>query len=228
MTRQIALELIEVGLFYKKNKNLFKSNQYWALKNVSFSIYHGETLGLIGRNGVGKSTLLRIIAGMLEPDHGSLINHSVSTSLLSLQVGFLPHLTGKENTILSGMLLGHSRKHMVSILDQIHEYSDIKQFFFQPVREYSSGMKARLGFSIACHIEPDVLLIDEVLGVGDSDFRKKSSYALKKRIQSDQTVVLVSHNIATLTELCDRLIWIENGRVKMEGKTSDVINAYSS
>jgi len=226
VAKQLALQLNNVGVSYKVRSSLFRSNNYWALKNVSFNIYHGETLGVIGRNGVGKSTLLRVIAGIMAPDKGSLVNTGVNASLLSLQVGFIPYLTGRENAILSGMMLGVTKERMLSLMDEIYHYTDIGTFFDQPVRGYSSGMRARLGFSVAYYTEPDVLLIDEVLGVGDADFKEKSSEALKKRIASNETVVIVSHNVATLEQLCDRVVWIEEGVVHMEGNATDVIDAF--
>ena len=224
--KQLALKLINVGVSYKVRSSLFRTNNYWALKDVSFNVYHGETLGVIGRNGVGKSTLLRVIAGIMSPDKGYLENTGVNASLLSLQVGFISHLTGRENAILSGMMLGVTKARMLSLMDDIYSYTDIGDFFDQPVRGYSSGMRARLGFSVAYYTNPDVLLIDEVLGVGDADFKLKSSKALKKRIASNETVIIVSHNVGTLEQLCDRIVWIEDGAVHMEGTTSKVIDAF--
>jgi lipopolysaccharide transport system ATP-binding protein len=224
--RPLAIKLRNVGVSYKIRSTLFKTSKYWALKDVSFDLYHGETLGVVGRNGVGKSTLLRLLAGIISPDKGEVINEGVTSSLLSLQVGFIPHLTGRENAILSGMMLGLSKAKILSLMDDICDYCDIGDFFDQPVRGYSSGMRARLGFSVAYYSEPDVLLIDEVLGVGDADFKIKSSEALKKRIMSDETVVIVSHNVNTLRELCDRVIWIENGIKCMEGSASNVLDEF--
>jgi len=225
--KKLAIQLKKVAVSYKVRASFFKTSKYWALNDVTFDVCHGETLGVVGRNGVGKSTLLRLMAGIISPDKGEVINNGVSVSLLSLQVGFIQHLTGRENVVLSGMMLGLSKLKMKSLMNDIEAYADIGAFFNQPVRGYSSGMRARLGFSVAYYAEPDVLLIDEVLGVGDADFKVKSSEALKKRIVSDETVIIVSHNVNTLRELCDRVVWIENGAVVMEGDASFVLDAYS-
>lgn len=224
----LAIKLVNVGMKYKVRSTIFSSQEYWALKDISFELRHGETLGVIGRNGVGKSTLLRLLAGIVSPDRGQVINHGVTSSLLSLQVGFIPHLTGRENAILSAMMLGLPKRKVLSLMTAIYEYCDIEEFFDQPVKGYSSGMRARLGFSIAYHADPDVLLIDEVLGVGDADFKIKSAQALKERINSDETVVIVSHNVNTLKQLCDRVVWLEQGAVQMEGEVNEVLDAFSS
>jgi len=226
MKRKV-ISVKSVGVSYKVKSNPFKTKKYWALQDVSFDLFKGETLGVIGRNGVGKSTLLRLLAGIVSPDRGDVENYGVTASLLSLQVGFLPYLTGRENAVLSGMMLGLPKARIMELMDDIYMYADIGEHFDQPVRGYSSGMSARLGFSIAFFAEPDVLLIDEVLGVGDADFRAKSSAALKERIRSDETVVIVSHNISTLREICDRVVWIEDGYVKQEGEARVVLEDFS-
>lgn len=226
VNKSIAIKLESVGVSYKKRSKLFSSNKFWALRDVSFNLYRGETLGVIGRNGVGKSTLLRLLAGIISPDKGKVLNYGVTASLLSLQVGFIPYLTGRENALLSGMMLGLSKSKVLSLMDKIYDYCDIGEFFEQPVSGYSSGMRARLGFSVAYYAEPDVLLIDEVLGVGDADFKVKSSQALKKRIKSNETVVIVSHNVTTLRQLCDRVIWIEQGEKCLEGNANDVLDEF--
>jgi lipopolysaccharide transport system ATP-binding protein len=207
---------------------MIKRSKFWALKDISFSIYTGETLGIIGKNGVGKSTLLRILAGILAPDKGKIIYYQdkVRISLISLQAGFVPTISGRENAILSGMLLGSTKREIISRMDKIIEFSELHDFIDQPVKTYSTGMRARLGFSVAFYSEPDVILLDEVLGVGDVDFRKKSTDAMKKRIKSNKTVVLVSHNVRLLREVCDRIVWIENGQSKVQGNVNYVIEKY--
>ena len=215
-----------IAVSYSKGRKLWSRSNYWALKEVSFDLFPGETLGVVGRNGVGKSTLLKTIAGIYLPDKGHILSKNVKIALLSLQVGFAQHLTGRENSILSGLYHGMTRKQIENQIDVIADFSGLGDFFDEQVKNYSTGMRARLGFSIAIRIQPDVLLIDEVLGVGDAEFRKKSSEAIKGLIRSDLTVVLVTHNPQTMKELCDRLLWIENGESIMIGPTNDVLEAY--
>jgi lipopolysaccharide transport system ATP-binding protein len=222
------LSLHNVGLYYSYRKRIFGRRKFWALKDISFSLFSGETLGIVGKNGVGKSTLLRILAGILTPDKGELLIHkeNLRISLISLQAGFVPTISGRENVILSGMLLGSSKKDILSKMDQIIEFSELIDFIDEPVKTYSTGMRARLGFSVAFYSEPDVILLDEVLGVGDLDFRQKSTEAMKKRIKSKKTVVLVSHNSRLLEEVCDRIVWIEDGQSRVQGNVTEVLKQY--
>ncbi|MCP5419532.1 MAG: ABC transporter ATP-binding protein [Gammaproteobacteria bacterium] len=220
------LSLRNVGAFYWRRSGYLRKEHFWALKDVSFDLYQGESLGIIGRNGAGKSTLLKLLAGIISPDKGKLINYGFTTTLLSLQLGFLPNLSGRENAILSGMLLGMKRKEIEKRLSYIQEFSELDDFFDQPINTYSSGMRARLGFSVAFQLDPDVLLIDEILGVGDADFRKKSEAVMREKIRSDKTIVLVSHSAATVRQLCNRTVWIENGETKAEGETAEVLRSY--
>jgi len=220
------LSLKNVGVSYPQKNGFFKKNPYWALKNVSFDLFHGETLGIIGRNGAGKSTMLRLIAGILEPDKGEIVRSNLSVSLLSLSVGFSPHLTGRQNAVLSGLLLGMRRFQIEQKMNRIIEFAELGEFFDQPVRTYSTGMRARLGFSVALQADQDIMLVDEVLGVGDEDFRIKSSTALKKKIRSEKSVIIVSHSVPTLKELCDRVVWIEDGENRAEGNSDDVLSRY--
>ncbi|MEQ9206116.1 MAG: ABC transporter ATP-binding protein [Phycisphaerales bacterium] len=214
-TPEPLISMIDVGIRYKRKGNVFKRPSYFdALKSINLEIKPGESLGILGRNGAGKSTLLRVLSGILRPDRGTMINNGHSVSLLSLQAGFDPVLTGRENAVLSGMLQGLSRREVTSRLDEIHEYSEIGDFFDEPVRTYSTGMGTRLGFSIARITSPDVLLIDEVLSVGDQEFRKKSERTLAKRIRSGQAVVLVTHSLAQSQVLCDRIVRIEDGVIR--------------
>lgn len=225
----IAMRISNVSASYWKRSGFLRKDKFWALKNVSFEINHGETLGIIGRNGVGKSTLLRLLAGIIEPDSGEIELFGCNeASLLSLQVGFIGHLNGRENAILSGMLLGMSRQYIEEQLVEIIEFSELDDFIEQPVNTYSSGMKARLGFSVSFLANPDILLLDEVLGVGDASFCEKSENAMKERIKSNKTIVLVSHNTNMIKNLCDRVVWIEQGMTKKEGNAEDVVREYSN
>lgn len=222
----VVLSLNNVTFYYKKRRGYFKYETFCALKEISFDLYQGETLGIIGKNGVGKTTLLKILAGIFAPDEGIVKNNGYSTCMLSLQAGFLPHLTGRENACLSGMILGMKWREIQERLAEIKAFSGLGDFFDQPISSYSTGMTARLGFSVALQLNHDVLLIDEVLGVGDEEFRHKSTQAMKQKITSNKTVVIVSHVTPTIRELCDRVIWIDEGIVKASGNTADVLQRY--
>jgi len=221
------VRLDNVGVCFSQRAGLFKRREFWALEDISLNLFQGETLGVVGNNGAGKTTLLKVLSGILEPSIGTYTNPGFRASMLTLQLGFLPNLTGRDNAVLSGMFLGLSRRMVLEKLDAIMEFSELGDFFDQPVRTYSAGMRARLGFSVALEASPDILLIDEVLGVGDADFRAKSTAALKSLIRSDRTVVLVSHNQATVRELCDRLVWIENRVTRMEGPVDEVMESFT-
>ena len=220
------IELQGVGVRYRSRRAFFRHRYFEALKKVCFRLYPGESLGILGRNGVGKSTLLRVIAGIIQPDRGRLINRGARTSLLALQAGFDPQLSGWTNALLGGMLLGFSRRQVLDRMEQIIAFSELGDWIHEPMKTYSAGMRARLGFSVAIQMQPDVLLIDEVLGVGDLEFQKKSAQALREKIRSNQTVVLVSHNPQQVRELCNRAVWIEEGVSRMEGEVDPVIEAY--
>lgn len=222
------LSLDHVGLYYSRRQGFLKRSRFWALQDISFDLYAGETLGVIGKNGVGKSTLLRVLAGIIAPDTGKVVVHhpGLRISLISLGAGFIPFLSGRDNALLNGMMLGATRKEIRARMDDIMAFSELGDFFDEPVNTYSTGMRARLGFSVAFHVEPDVILLDEVLGVGDEAFRKKSTAAMKQRIKSDKTVVLVSHSVPQLKDLCDRIVWIEDGISKLEGSAPEVLDAY--
>lgn len=211
---------------YRRRLSLMHKQRHRVFSDLSFSVLQGETLGIVGRNGAGKSTLLRLLAGVLEPDKGKINRHHHSVSLLSLNLGLDPQLNGIDNAILSALLLGIDKKQAKNNLEKIIEFSELGQAVYDPVKTYSSGMKTRLGFSIAIHLQPSVLLIDEVLGVGDLEFRRKSSNILNNKINSSQTVVLVSHNMQQIRDLCDKVMWIENGQLKRIGATMQVLEDY--
>jgi lipopolysaccharide transport system ATP-binding protein len=221
-----VISLQSAGVAYSHRTGFMKKSDYWALKDISCELHHGETLGVIGRNGAGKSSLLKLMAGIIDPSHGVVKRQTSRVALLSLQVGFLPNLTGRDNAFLSGLLLGLGKKDISERMDSIIEFSELDEFIDQPLRSYSTGMRARLGFAVALQADPDVLLIDEILGVGDRDFKLKSSQALKERIESDRTVVIVSHQPETIRSLCDRALWIENRVSRMTGPVDEVLAAY--
>ncbi len=221
------ISLQGVGVRYRIRGNLFRRSSYFeALKSINLDIYPGETLGIIGRNGAGKSTLLRLISGILQPDSGKILNRGASVSLLALQAGFDLNLSGRDNATLNGIIRGYSRHEVKLQLDEIYEYSELRDFFDKPVRLYSAGMRARLGFSIATFISSDILLMDEVMSVGDKGFKEKAERTMLNKIQSNQTVVLVSHSPAQISRLCDRAILIEEGTTISAGNPVQVIKLY--
>jgi len=229
MGREAMLELREVGVCYRRRRWLRQgSDEFWALRDVTMTLQRGETLGLIGRNGAGKSTLLRILAGIIRPDRGEVRAFGHQATLLSLQVGFVPHLSGRENVFLSGLLLGLTWRRIQAEMDSIVAFSELEGFIDEPIQTYSSGMRARLGFSIAFHADPDILLVDETLGVGDAAFVKKSTAVMRERMRSDKTVALVSHSPGSIRSLCDRAIWIEEGTVRSEGEPAKVLDEYEA
>lgn len=225
MSEEVLVELENVGVAFDKQRRV-GGDRFWALEDVSLTLRRGERLGVIGRNGAGKSTLLRVIAGILAPDRGRVRRAPVSCQLLSLQLGFVPHLSGRDNAVLSGLMLGLRRREIVARLPGIKAFCELGDFFEQPIASYSSGMVMRLAFSVAIQIEPDVLLIDEVLAVGDAEFQQKSGEALRQRMGEGHTVVLVSHQERQISTLCDRVLWVEHGKSVLEGERDTVFEAY--
>lgn len=227
MTKLPLISLEHVGCDYQVRKSRFKFKVYEALRDINLTLYEGETLGVLGRNGAGKSTLLRLIAGIVQPDSGAVHYHKpLNISLLALQLGFSPELNGRDNAIIGAMLLGKTKQEVLERLDAIQTFSDLGDWFYEPIKSYSSGMLARLGFAVALEMSPDVLLIDEILGVGDEAFRQKSTLAMKEKMKSGQTVVFVSHNLSSLRELCPRTMWIEKGVTRMIDDTEKVLERY--
>jgi lipopolysaccharide transport system ATP-binding protein len=220
------LSLENVGVSYTHNAGFLKKTRFWALEDVSLELFKGQTLGVIGRNGAGKSTLLKLLANIIEPDRGRISRNHGSATMLSLQLGFLPALTGRQNAILSGLLMGFTRKHMERLLPEIIDFSELQEFIDEPISTYSTGMRARLGFSVAMQASPDLLLVDEVLGVGDSVFKEKSGTVLRKLIQSNKSVILVSHQMETIEKMCDAVVWIENRVTRQFGLPKEVIKSY--
>lgn len=213
--------------FLKQIKN-YKNNIFIALEDISFEIINQEVVGIIGKNGAGKSTTLGLIAGVLKADKGDVEVNGKIAPLLELGAGFHHDLTGRENILLNGLLLGMKKKDIILKVDEIIEFSELKEFIDQPIRMYSSGMLSRLGFSIAIQTNPDILLIDEVLSVGDKSFQKKSSDKIKEFKKKGVTIIFVSHDASSVERLCDKVIWIENHKIKMIGKTEDIMKVYKN
>lgn len=207
-------------------KNKIQYEEFWALKNISFKIKKGEVYGILGRNGAGKSTLLKVISKILKPTTGSVHIDGSIAPLLELGSGFDFDLTGRENIYLNGAILGHSKKFLESKIDEIIEFSELGKFIDVPIRNYSSGMVVRLAFSIATIASPDVLIVDEILSVGDMHFQEKSRNRMLELINSGTTVLFVSHDTNQVREICNKAIWIENGEIKEIGNANDVCSQY--
>ena len=201
--------------------------EFWALQDLSFEIKKGEVMGIIGHNGAGKSTLLKVISGILKPTKGRVSVKGNVVPMLELGSGFDFDLTGRENIFLNGAILGYSEEFLHQKYDEIVEFSEIGEFIEIPLRNFSSGMIVRLAFSIATVVKPDILIVDEVLAVGDADFQKKSKARMMELMSGGTTVLLVSHSMEQIVELCDRVIWIEHGKTQMVGKTDIVCKEYS-
>ena len=235
---EIAISVEDLHVYYRDMKKFslkknglkvgnFKGGVFKAVKGVSFEIPKGQIVGICGKNGSGKSTLLRAISGIFSADSGSINLHSNSISLLSIGVGFQKQLTGYENIFLSGMLLGFSKEQIEDKVQEIIDFSELGDFINKPVRSYSSGMYSKLAFSITAILETDIILIDEVLSVGDIHFKEKSYNKMKELISdSNRTVVIVSHSTKTITELCDRVIWLHDGKIKDDGDPKKIMADY--
>lgn len=220
--KQSSVKGIFVNLF--KGKRTYEKQQ--VLKDVSFEIKKGEFFGIVGRNGSGKSTLLKLLAGIYTPDSGGIQVNGKLTPFIELGVGFNPELTGRENVFLNGALLGFNRKEMEAMYDEIVEFAELEKFMDQKLKNYSSGMQVRLAFSIAIRANTEILVLDEVLAVGDANFQKKCFDYFEKLKRNGTTVVLVSHDMASVVNFCDRAIFLQGGRVKMEGSSSEVAEKY--
>jgi lipopolysaccharide transport system ATP-binding protein len=200
----------------------------WALRDISFSVNEGEVVGIVGRNGAGKSTLLKVLSNITYPTSGRVNVHGRVASLLEVGTGFHEELTGRENIYLNGSILGMKKREVQSKLDAIIEFAGVERFIDTPIKRYSSGMRLRLGFAVAAHLDPDVLIVDEVLAVGDAGFQKKCLSVMEDLRKGGRTVLFVSHNMAAVENLCSRGIWIDSGHVRKDGPTAEVIQAYLS
>ena len=227
--QRLMLELDNVCHNYHAKKTSFEHGVHHVLNGVSLKLYEGDTLGVIGRNGCGKTTILRLMAGILAPTNGSVRRRAgASAALLSLGLGFNKNLSGRSNAMLSAMLQGSTRVEAESYLEEIKAFSDLEDSFEEPVKTYSSGMRSRLGFTTALMTHVDILLIDEVLAVGDAQFKVKAEEALRERITGEQTVVFVSHSGAQVQKVCNRAIWLNNGEIADQGETAAVLESYGA
>jgi ABC-type polysaccharide/polyol phosphate transport system ATPase subunit len=200
----------------------------WALRDVSFNLVQGGSLGVVGDNGAGKSTLCLLLSQIMAPTSGSVKVEGKVSALLTLGAGFQADLSGRDNIFLNGIYLGFSNQEIQERFDEIVEFSELGEFIDLPVRTYSSGMRARLAFSIAASIRPEILIIDELMGVGDRKFQQKSTARMKEMIAESQALVVVSHNMATIRELCSRAVWLDKGKLMAEGPTEEVVSQYES
>lgn len=205
-----------------------KDETFWALKDVSLDVREGEVLGLIGRNGAGKTTLLKILSRITQPTTGFAEIHGRVGSLLEVGTGFHPELTGRENAFLSGAILGMSKSYITRKFDEIVAFAELEKFIDTPVKHYSSGMYVRLAFAVAAHLEPEILLVDEVLAVGDINFQKKCLGKMGDVAREGRTVVLVSHQLNQIRRLCHRTVWVDDGQIRLNGNTHEVVSAYES
>lgn len=210
----------------RKLQRKIKINKFWALTDINLHVNRGEVFGLIGNNGAGKSTMLKVISKVLKPTKGRVVVYGKIAPLLELGAGFHPELSGRENVFLNGALLGYSRSEMESVFDEIVEFSELEQFINAPVRTYSSGMFARLGFAVATAHVPEILILDEILSVGDEAFQRKCNLRMKNFQQSGTTVLMVSHALDMLEKMCNRVAWIDKGTIRKMGEPHEAISAY--
>lgn len=236
----VAVEVRNVGkkfrLYHERNQSIKSAimrrkvsnyEDFWALRDISFTVPVGSTFGLIGSNGSGKSTLLKCLARILKPDTGEIVAHGRVASLLEVGSGFHPEMSGRENIYLNGSILGMTKNEISAKFDDIVDFSGIREFIDQPVKNYSSGMYVRLGFAIAIHVDPDVLVVDEILAVGDAEFQQKCEQKFIDFKAAGKTVILVSHSLPSIEKMCDQAAWIEKGSLKLVGPVDEVVQAYS-
>jgi len=224
--RQVAWTLLRLMMERSDKSGENQTNLFWVLKDISFRVEPGEALGIIGPNGAGKTTILRMLGHIANPTKGHLETDGRISSLINLGAGFHPELTGRENIFLNGVIMGMTRREIAGKFDSIVDFSGLEDVLDRPVKRYSSGMYARLGFSVAIHVDPDILLVDEVLAVGDAQFQKKCYQKLWDLVSHDRTVVFVSHNLWSVKQLCSRVIFLRDGQIEYMGKPDDAIRAY--
>lgn len=213
-----------IAFFDRKRKP--KKTDFWALKDVSFSVKKGEVVGLIGSNGAGKSTLLKVVSGVMKPTEGKVTVNGVISPMIELGAGFDPELTARENIYLNGSILGYSKEFLDDKFDEIVEFSELRDFLDVPIRNFSSGMVAKLAFSIATIVNPEILIVDEILSVGDIKFQEKSKNKMLEMIKGGTTVLYVSHSLESIRELCNRVVWLEHGQVVKIGNVDELCDEY--
>ena len=225
-----SLKQMAVDLFSRKARQARqerkKQNEFWALQDVSFKVEKGEVLGFVGSNGAGKSTLLKVVAGVMRPTKGQVLVGGNICPMIELGAGFDLDLNARENIYLNGAVMGYSKAFLDSKFQELVDFSELHDFLDVPVRNFSSGMTARLAFSIATIVEPEILIVDEILSVGDLNFQQKSENKMRSLISGGTTVLYVSHSMKSIKSLCDRVVWLEHGKVMMVGKTEEVCKAY--
>lgn len=224
--KDFSMKQAFVNFFTKKKKKNKKNDDFWALKNVSFTVDKGEVVGLIGSNGAGKSTLLKVVSGVMKPTSGKVTVQGVISPMIELGAGFDGNLTARENIYLNGAILGYSKKFLDSKFDEIVDFSELKDFLDVPVKNFSSGMTAKLAFSIATVVNPEILIVDEILSVGDLKFQEKSKKKMMEMIKGGTTVLYVSHSLDSIKDLCTKVVWLEHGKVVKIGDTEKVCDAY--
>ncbi len=223
--KNFSLKLFFINLF-KPRKKKSKKPDFWALKDVSFKVKRGEVVGFIGSNGAGKSTMLKVIAGVMKPTKGKVEVHGNICPMIELGAGFDMDLTARENIFLNGAVLGYSKKFIEEKFDEIVEFSELKDFLDVPVRNFSSGMTARLAFSIATVVDPEILIVDEILSVGDMAFQAKSEAKMRSMIGGGTTVLYVSHSIDSIKSICDKAVWLDHGKVVKMGPAAEICDEY--
>lgn len=223
--KDFSMKQAFINVFTKKKKKK-KNDDFWALKNVSFTVDKGEVVGLIGSNGAGKSTLLKVVSGVMKPTSGKVTVQGVISPMIELGAGFDGNLTARENIYLNGAILGYSKKFLDSKFDEIVEFSELREFLDVPVKNFSSGMTAKLAFSIATVVNPEILIVDEILSVGDLKFQEKSKHKMMEMIKGGTTVLYVSHSLQSIKELCTKVVWLEHGKVIKIGDTKKICDAY--
>ena len=221
--KNFSLKQFFIDVLSRKKK---EKNEFWALSDVNFEVKKGEVVGFVGSNGAGKSTLLKVIAGVMKPTNGNIEVYGNICPMIELGAGFDMDLTARENIFLNGAVMGYSKEFILEKFDEIVEFSELKDFLDVPVRNFSSGMVARLAFSIATIVDPEILIVDEILSVGDIAFQQKSENKMRSMIGGGTTVLFVSHSVEQIKNLCDRAVWLDHGHVKMIGDAKEVCEAY--
>ena len=221
--KDFSIKQAFINLFTGKKK---KNEYFWALKNVTFSVNKGDVVGLIGSNGAGKSTLLKVVSGVMKPTSGKVEVDGVISPMIELGAGFDQNLTARENIYLNGAILGYSKKFLDSKFDEIVEFSELKDFLDVPVKNFSSGMTAKLAFSIATIVDPEILIVDEILSVGDLRVQEKSKNKMMEMIKGGTTVLYVSHSLESIKDLCNKVVWLDHGQVVKMGDTKEICDEY--